>query len=746
MPASILLPLVLTFVGFRGGAHAEIMPDSVTSSGSPPREDGSTAPVGSDSSAAILTRSGEPSDAAEEGGDPARIPDTLAAPTLLPRHRNSASRRVVVTGRRRPGEAGRRRSVLEGDALLARRGGDLARTLADQPGMGTLATGGVAKPVLNGLHSQRLPVIVDGIRLEGQSWGAEHAPEIDPFLADRLVVVRGGAGVRYGPGALGGAIVAEPAPLPRVPGLHGEAVGTVASNGPVLGLAAKASGGHAFPEGVGWRIQGSGRKGGDLRAPQVVLPNTALEELGTSGAVGWHRGDWGVELSHSWYDLDQGMLSSAHIGNLSDLRHAMERGSPPDTSSWGFHPRRPEQRVGHQVSKLELGTPLPAGWALTTTVSTQVDRRREWDAHRAIDAGLAAMDAPQLDYELRADGTEIVAARSVGGWRTSLGASVERQENEYAGRAFVPNYRAKGAGGWMSLERSGAEAGFDLGARWDVRTLDMWWRNSGEVRNSSSAWDGWSAGAGSTWRLGDIWSVRAHAATAWRPPSAVELRADGLHHGTASIEKGDSSLGTERSWTGQISADGKGGSWSASGSAWATRIDDYIGLRPVGQTVLTVRGAFPAFAYRAVDAVLWGGDATVAVRPVPSCETSLRADLLFTRDQHGDPLPFAPVHRIVAGIDGIAGRAGWLVEARAGPRLEWLAEAEPLPDDYAPPPPSTWLLGFEASARTGEDGAWSLSLSGRNLTNRSWRDPADRLRYFAPRPGASVEGRVARRW
>lgn len=674
------------------------------------------------------------------------MPDSSVAPSWNGSPA-AANRKVVVRGRRTPGSSGQRRTVLEGDALLDRRGGNLAETLEDLPGMGSLGTGTVSKPVLNGLHSQRLPVLVDGIRLEGQSWGGEHAPEVDPFAADRLVVVRGGAGVRYGAGALGGAIVAEPAPLPVVPGFSGEALATASSNGPVLGTAAKATGASAYVPGVAWRLQGSWRKGGDQSAPDVVLPNTALEEHGVSGALGWKHRGWGGELSHSRYGLHQGLLSSAHIGNLSDLRYALERGSPPDTSSWSFDPRRPDQLVDHDLTKLRFHAPLPADWRLEATLSRQGDRRREWDAHRPIDAGLAAKDAPQLDYELRSDAGEVVAERTSGGWRTQLGGALDRQENEYAGRAFVPNFRSVGAGAWGSVERMGETYGADLGVRWETRSLDMWRRQSGEIVHESNSWDGLSTGAGVSVRPGGGWVVRGHAATAWRPPSAVELRADGLHHGTASIERGDTTLGAERSWTGQLALERRGSIWNGDASLWATRIDDYIGLYPDGVPVLTVRGAFPSFRYKATDALLWGADATSTIRFLPSWEASLRGDLLFTRDGAGKPLPFAPVHKVVAGIDARRDVLWILRDAKAGPRLEWLAEADALDGDYAPPPPSVWLLGFEAGAGLGEGKkAWRFSLSGRNLTNRTWRDPTDRLRYFAPRPGAAVDARISRTW
>jgi iron complex outermembrane receptor protein len=49
------------------------------------------------------------------------------------------------------------------------------------------------------MHSNRVLILNNGIRQEGQQWGSEHAPEIDPFMAQKLTVIKGAAGVRYGP-------------------------------------------------------------------------------------------------------------------------------------------------------------------------------------------------------------------------------------------------------------------------------------------------------------------------------------------------------------------------------------------------------------------------------------------------------------------------------------------------------------------------------------------------------------------
>src|SRR5699024_8743511 len=70
---------------------------------------------------------------------------------------------------------------LSGTALDESRGENLGEMLKRIAGVTTFSTGtNIAKPVIHGLHSNRIMILNNGVKQEGQQWGAEHAPEIDP--------------------------------------------------------------------------------------------------------------------------------------------------------------------------------------------------------------------------------------------------------------------------------------------------------------------------------------------------------------------------------------------------------------------------------------------------------------------------------------------------------------------------------------------------------------------------------------
>ena len=71
--------------------------------------------------------------------------------------------------------------------------------LSSQPGVSQITTGGgISKPVIRGLGYNRVVVVNDGVRQEGQQWGDEHGVEIDENQVSRVEILKGPASLLYG--------------------------------------------------------------------------------------------------------------------------------------------------------------------------------------------------------------------------------------------------------------------------------------------------------------------------------------------------------------------------------------------------------------------------------------------------------------------------------------------------------------------------------------------------------------------
>jgi iron complex outermembrane receptor protein len=66
-------------------------------------------------------------------------------------------------------------------------GKDLGSILSSISGVNQLKTGTtISKPIIHGLYGDRISIVSNGVKLETQDWGTDHAPEIDPFAANSM--------------------------------------------------------------------------------------------------------------------------------------------------------------------------------------------------------------------------------------------------------------------------------------------------------------------------------------------------------------------------------------------------------------------------------------------------------------------------------------------------------------------------------------------------------------------------------
>ena len=86
--------------------------------------------------------------------------------------------------------------------------------IAKQPGISQITTGsGISKPVIRGLGYNRVLVVNDGIRQEGQQWGDEHGVEIDAQNIHSVEILKGPASLIYGSDAMAGVLIFHDKPI-----------------------------------------------------------------------------------------------------------------------------------------------------------------------------------------------------------------------------------------------------------------------------------------------------------------------------------------------------------------------------------------------------------------------------------------------------------------------------------------------------------------------------------------------------
>ena len=84
---------------------------------------------------------------------------------------------------------------------------NLIDAISQTPGVNQISTGsGISKPVIRGLGYNRVLVLNNGMRQEGQQWGDEHGVEIDEYSIERVEIIKGPGSLMYGSDGIGGVL------------------------------------------------------------------------------------------------------------------------------------------------------------------------------------------------------------------------------------------------------------------------------------------------------------------------------------------------------------------------------------------------------------------------------------------------------------------------------------------------------------------------------------------------------------
>lgn len=662
-------------------------------------------------------------------------------------------------------------AILAGEALERTRGRGLAAAMADVPGVTELRSGtGMAKPIIRGQFGRRLLLLVDGVRHRAQEWGLEHAPEIDPFIADKIRVVRGAGGVRYGSDAIGGVVLVDPPDLRREPGYGGEVhlIGT--SNGQGGTVAGRLQGVLDQAPALSLQLEGSAKRLAAAETPRYALANTGLFEWNAGTTVGYRAGKSEYKLSYRHYQARLGVCQCLRIESADDFLASISRGEPLGAEGFdaSFTIGRPYQTVSHDLALLRGRWERDHLGMFTATYSFQHDRRLEYDVVRS------AVTGAQFRFRLMTHEVEALFEHNPlhlsEHWhlRGAAGVVGMAQLNIYGGLQLVPDFTSAGGGVYATERLVGHDTDIELGARYEflARTASLeridflrlvrsgqlgmsaCGGGSGDQVDCDSRFHLATTSGGVLHRWSDAWSTKIDVATASRAPNTDEQYLNGSAPTFPILALGKPDLKRETTYSTSITL-GHDSTWlRAEASAYVNRINNYIYLAPAldenGMPIfdVLVRGTFPRFTTQAVDALFYGVDAGVAVIPHRSLELTAQAALVRAKDiEHDTYLAFIPSDRYRGSITYRPPETRGLRKSFATVSGTYVAEQRryDIHADFAPPPPSYFLLDAELGTETcfGHHDL-RLALAGQNLTNARYRDYTSLLRYFADEPGWSV--------
>ncbi len=631
-------------------------------------------------------------------------------------------------------------------ALRKSAGLTLGETLNEINGVNMLQTGSsIAKPVIHGMHSNRVLIMNNGVRQEGQQWGLEHAPGIDPYLAQEITVIKGAAGVQYGSDAIAGVVMVNPAPLPHdnepdEQGIHGRADLAGMSNGRQGSGNIQLEGQIKAVEGLAWRVQASGKKAGNIQTPDYYLDNTGVEELNFSAATGYKARLWEAQIHFSRFYTKLGLFSGSHTGNLTDLETAINSEVPlrANEFTFSYDIDRPFQSVAHNMLTVKTKWQVGNLGKLHATFGYQLNHRKEYDLVRRR---IAQGNQPQLDFELKTTTADVHLDHKFGThWRGTVGLSGMKQSNVYEGRRLIPNFRSY-TGGLYAIEHFIKDRyELEAGIRYEAKFIETFRNEDGEVIQEDFNFNNISIALGGMYRINEDLNIKMNVSSAWRAPNISELFSDGVHQGTASYELGDKTLEPETAYNTSVDVNYNKKRFTAQVTLYHKIIDNFIYLEPqFPETILTIRGAFPLFEYKQVNATFTGTDIAFGWQLVPGLRWQNKASIVRARNQTDDEyLVLIPADRFESSLTWSLPATNRLNDNYLTIANTYVAQQTRFPEniDFADPPAAYNLVDVRLGTTLNQNrNPLNVSVEVKNIFNVGYRDYLNRFRYFSDEIG-----------
>ena len=667
---------------------------------------------------------------------------------------------VTVTSKRKHTNVMQQSATID-ESMLEKGGAtSLAKLLETIPGVSSISAGStVAKPVIQGMHSSRILLMNNGVKLESQSWGNDHAPEIDYTGASMVEVVKGAECIRYGFGAMGGVVLLNDAPLPyghKKPIVKGVAnIGYDTNARGISGSGSIEAGWKNF----GMRLHGNYTRGGDYHTPEYTMNNTGYNNISMSAMGGFENKRITATVLTSLFYQRSGIYFGSQISDLAQLQERFRIGRPTESSlqPFTYDIGIPFQQSQHFTLKGEVKYRINSKQSLDLTLSFQENLRQEYENRMKKEWSVI----PMQDLILKTYKGDLSYRASWKPFKMSTYAGVANtyQINyNFPGTknpAFVPNFAALTMGGFLLQKATFFDKlQCELGLRYDFRVMSVsgyTTLNKYDYYDDFKVYSNFTSSFATHYQFNDNWDMRANIGWSWRPPDINELYAIGLQEGSYWVV-GNRNLKSERGWKSIMGARYRNTWVSVEPSIFYQRINSYI-YDHIGYGAdrfhNSPSGKYAKFMYDQDDVRLCGGDIEATVTPIKGLSVVAKGEWIFARNvTRDDWLPFMPSDKygLSANYERIFG-AEKKIKASFSLSGNYVTKQErfdPNKDLVAVSPDPYFLLGATADVAYKLPGNREIKvmLVGDNILNTLYKEYTDRFRYYAHERGMNYSLRT----
>ena len=505
---------------------------------------------------------------------------------------------------------------------------NLIDALSKVPGVSQVATGpAISKPIIRGLGYNRVVVMHDGIRQEGQQWGDEHGVEIDEYNVQRTEVLKVPASLIYGSDALAGVINI----ISNAPVAEGVTKGNVftnyQSNNGLFGRHIDIASNKKW---LFWGVNTSMKDAGDYQNKyDGDVFNSRFNERSGSAYIGVDK-KWGsTQFTYSNFYQNLGIVE----GDRDETGAFIQTGGSTGRSM----PAIPMQKIQHTKYTLDNTIKFGAD-RLKAIVGFQRNQRMEFGNEENLQERELYFDLQTFNYSLQ----YLVAEKN--NWKNTYGINGMQQTNINRGlHVLIPNYKSFDVGGFYYTQYRTPRTQWSGGIRLDQKQMSFIDPVSDPNRcpdgmmcialyrppvETKKIFHNLSGAIGVAHDVNEATTIKFNIARGFRAPNLAELSSYGAHEGTNRFEYGNSALRSEKSLQFDAGIEWSNAHLSIAGNLFYNTVTDYIFYQKLSgvngsDSIInhmnedgTVDDLF-AYAFRQRNAYLYGAELNVDIHPHP---------------------------------------------------------------------------------------------------------------------------------
>ena len=523
-------------------------------------------------------------------------------------------------------------SIVSSQELRATASTNIIDAIAHQPGISQLTTGGsISKPIIRGLGYNRVVVMSEGVRQEGQQWGDEHGVEVDGSSVGSVEILKGPASLMYGSDAMAGVVILHPQPTPFDGEIRANLSSEYQTNNGLFAYTLSMAGNQ---QGFVWDARFSDKMAHAYQNPyDGYVPGSQFRERAGRLMLGVNKAWGNSRLTASLFHLTPGIVEGERDPETGEL----EGSSVPPTS---YSCPLPFQQVKHYKAVWDNTLNLSSGY-LKAIIGYQQNRRQEYEMSEN-DYELY-FKLHTLTYDLR-----YVTDEFGEGWKLSTGIGGMYQKSGNEGDEYlIPDYRLFDVGIYTTATKSiGERWTLNGGLRYDHRRLhgdELIEDGNLRFKDFSRFFNGVTGSVGAVCNINEHFNLRLNLARGFRTPNMSELASNGVHEGSIRYELGNQHLKAEYSLQADLGVDFTSRYVSAQLALFANRIDNYIFTHRVPEEI---EEGYLTYAYTQGNARLLGFEAGADFHPIHSIHFSNTFSCVDAQLLNATPdtkyLPFTP--------------------------------------------------------------------------------------------------------